>query len=143
MPEFFWSVCNLVWLQVLVTDVWKPDQLLAMAQNSDIVLNCVGPYRYTGENVVAACASAGTDYLDVTGEPGPAWHIIPSREITAYAISPGICACANDVGPLCPPCNFPRLCGSGLPHDKSIPMQNSWRGLKCDSTRRPEATSAL
>ena len=48
----------------------KPDQLLSLAHNSDIILNCVGPYRFTGENVVAACVSAGTDYLDVSGEPG-------------------------------------------------------------------------
>lgn len=35
-----------------------------------LVLNCVGPYRYWGQPVVAACVEAGTDYLDVCGEPG-------------------------------------------------------------------------
>ena len=33
-----------------------------------LVLNCVGPFRLYGEPVVAACAAAGTDYLDVTGD---------------------------------------------------------------------------
>lgn len=34
------------------------------------VLSCVGPYRYYGHPVVRACVEAGTDYLDVCGEPG-------------------------------------------------------------------------
>jgi short subunit dehydrogenase-like uncharacterized protein len=33
------------------------------------MLNCVGPYRFFGEQVVKACVEAGTDYLDITGEP--------------------------------------------------------------------------
>ena len=57
-------------VQVVVTDVRKPDQLLALACRCNLILNCVGPYRHSGENVVAACVTAGTDYLDVSGEPG-------------------------------------------------------------------------
>lgn len=41
-----------------------------MAQTTKVVLNCVGPYRLYGEPVVQACVVAGTDYLDVCGEPG-------------------------------------------------------------------------
>ncbi|CAA6657453.1 unnamed protein product [Spirodela intermedia] len=33
------------------------------------MLNCVGPFRLYGEPVVAACVEAGTDYLDISGEP--------------------------------------------------------------------------
>jgi short subunit dehydrogenase-like uncharacterized protein len=33
------------------------------------LINCVGPYRIYGEDVVAACIESETDYLDVTGEP--------------------------------------------------------------------------
>ena len=57
-------------LQIVVTDVRKPDQLLALACRCNLILNCVGPYRHSGEDVVAACVTAGTDYLDVSGEPG-------------------------------------------------------------------------
>eukprot|EP01023_Acetabularia_acetabulum_P048958 TRINITY_DN5198_c0_g1_i5.p1 TRINITY_DN5198_c0_g1~~TRINITY_DN5198_c0_g1_i5.p1 ORF type:complete len:414 (-),score=54.90 TRINITY_DN5198_c0_g1_i5:864-2105(-) len=43
--------------------------VLEMCQKCNIVLNCVGPYRYTGEVVVKACIQAKTNYLDVCGEP--------------------------------------------------------------------------
>lgn len=35
----------------------------------DAVLNCAGPFVDTSGPLVAACLEAGTDYLDVTGEP--------------------------------------------------------------------------
>lgn len=35
-----------------------------------MLINTVGPFRYWGEPVVRACVEAGTDYLDVCGEPG-------------------------------------------------------------------------
>lgn len=56
--------------QVFVVDVKKQDQLLSAAKQCRVLLNCVGPYRYSGEDVVKACIAAGTDYLDVSGEPG-------------------------------------------------------------------------
>ena len=34
-----------------------------------MVITTVGPYIQYGEPVVAACAAAGTDYVDLTGEP--------------------------------------------------------------------------
>lgn len=34
-----------------------------------MVINAVGPYINYGEPVVAACAAAGTDYVDLCGEP--------------------------------------------------------------------------
>ena len=35
-----------------------------------VLINTVGPFRRYGRPVVAACVEAGTDYLDVCGEPG-------------------------------------------------------------------------
>ncbi|TFK52962.1 hypothetical protein OE88DRAFT_1656672 [Heliocybe sulcata] len=46
-----------------------PQALIDMAKAAKIVLNCVGPYRFTGEKVVLACLEANTDYLDLCGEP--------------------------------------------------------------------------
>ena len=40
-----------------------------MAAASRVVVSTVGPYLQHGEPLVAACAAAGTDYLDLTGEP--------------------------------------------------------------------------
>jgi short subunit dehydrogenase-like uncharacterized protein len=34
-----------------------------------VVLNTVGPFAQYGEPVVSACVQAGTDYVDITGEP--------------------------------------------------------------------------
>ena len=40
-----------------------------LAECAKVIINCVGPYRHYGEAVVKACAAAGTDYVDITGEP--------------------------------------------------------------------------
>lgn len=51
-------------------DCSKPASLLAVACRTQVLINCVGPYRHYGEPVVQACIATGTDYLDVCGEPG-------------------------------------------------------------------------
>jgi short subunit dehydrogenase-like uncharacterized protein len=43
--------------------------LRAMAESTKVVISTVGPYINYGEPLVAACAAAGTDYVDLTGEP--------------------------------------------------------------------------
>jgi short subunit dehydrogenase-like uncharacterized protein len=53
---------------LIVADVDKPGSLKDMASRSRLVLNAVGPYTRYGLPVVAACANAGTDYIDLTGE---------------------------------------------------------------------------
>lgn len=40
-----------------------------MCEHAKIVMNCVGPYRFTGEEIVKQCLAAGTHHLDVSGEP--------------------------------------------------------------------------
>lgn len=54
---------------VLVADVGDSDSLRRVAEASKVVLTTVGPYIRYGEPLVAACAEAGTDYGDLTGEP--------------------------------------------------------------------------
>jgi short subunit dehydrogenase-like uncharacterized protein len=56
-------------LPLLQADVDDPDSLRSMAEASRVVISTVGPYIRYGEPVVAACAAAGTDYVDLTGEP--------------------------------------------------------------------------
>ena len=41
----------------------------ALAESTRVVITTVGPYILYGEPLVAACAAAGTDYVDLTGEP--------------------------------------------------------------------------
>ncbi|SEE06235.1 Uncharacterized conserved protein [Streptomyces sp. 2231.1] len=54
---------------VLRADVDEPASLRALAEHARVVATTVGPYVLHGEELVAACADAGTDYLDLTGEP--------------------------------------------------------------------------
>jgi short subunit dehydrogenase-like uncharacterized protein len=56
-------------VQVLEADVDDQVSLRRMAEVSRVVVTTVGPYIRYGESVVAACAEAGTDYVDLTGEP--------------------------------------------------------------------------
>lgn len=46
-----------------------PASLEALATSSKVVASTVGPFLQWGEPLVAACAAAGTDYADITGEP--------------------------------------------------------------------------
>ncbi|GGO17371.1 saccharopine dehydrogenase family protein [Micromonospora parathelypteridis] len=55
-------------LPLLTADVTDADSLRAVAKSARVVASTVGPYIHNGERLVAACARAGTDYLDITGE---------------------------------------------------------------------------
>ncbi|MDQ6775403.1 MAG: saccharopine dehydrogenase NADP-binding domain-containing protein [Actinomycetota bacterium] len=50
-------------------DVEDAASLRAVAESARVVISTVGPYILYGEPLVAACAAAGTDYVDLTGEP--------------------------------------------------------------------------
>ncbi|MFF8926274.1 saccharopine dehydrogenase family protein [Streptomyces longwoodensis] len=54
---------------VLRADVADADSLRSLAGQARVVATTVGPYVLHGEDLVAACADFGTDYLDLTGEP--------------------------------------------------------------------------
>ncbi|GHA27415.1 saccharopine dehydrogenase [Streptomyces tauricus] len=56
-------------LPVLRADVTDPGSLRELAEHARVVATTVGPYVAYGEELVAACADAGTDYLDLCGEP--------------------------------------------------------------------------
>ena len=55
-------------LGVLRADVMDAESIQALAEAARVVISTVGPYLLYGEPVVAACAAAGTDYVDLTGE---------------------------------------------------------------------------
>ncbi|WP_329558719.1 saccharopine dehydrogenase NADP-binding domain-containing protein [Streptomyces uncialis] len=46
-----------------------PGSLRELARHARVVATTVGPYLTLGQELVAACADEGTDYLDLTGEP--------------------------------------------------------------------------
>ncbi|MER7985979.1 saccharopine dehydrogenase NADP-binding domain-containing protein [Streptomyces noursei] len=55
-------------LPLLRADSADPGSLRALAAATRVLATTVGPYLLHGEPLVAACAEAGTDYLDLTGE---------------------------------------------------------------------------
>ena len=54
---------------LIAADASQPSTLNAMAASTRVVISTVGPYMRYGVPLVAACAAAGTDYADLTGEP--------------------------------------------------------------------------
>ncbi|MBT2492023.1 saccharopine dehydrogenase NADP-binding domain-containing protein [Streptomyces sp. ISL-96] len=56
-------------LPILHADAADPASLRELAARTRVVATTVGPYVRYGEALVAACADAGTDYADLTGEP--------------------------------------------------------------------------
>jgi short subunit dehydrogenase-like uncharacterized protein len=56
-------------LPLLHAEIADPASLESVARSTKVVITTVGPYINYGEPLVAACAAAGTDYVDLTGEP--------------------------------------------------------------------------
>ncbi|MEH0110908.1 saccharopine dehydrogenase NADP-binding domain-containing protein [Tersicoccus sp. MR15.9] len=53
---------------IIVVDAGAEAGLRAMAERTRVVVTTVGPYATHGLPLVRACAEAGTDYADLTGE---------------------------------------------------------------------------
>ncbi|GAA5147030.1 saccharopine dehydrogenase NADP-binding domain-containing protein [Nocardioides marinquilinus] len=56
-------------LELVVVDSGDQAALAGVVARARVVVTTVGPYRELGGPLVAACAEAGTDYVDLTGEP--------------------------------------------------------------------------
>lgn len=56
-------------LPLLHADSTDDASLRELAESTRVIVTTVGPYALYGEPLVAACAAAGTDYADLTGEP--------------------------------------------------------------------------
>lgn len=54
---------------IVLADVKEQATLVEMCFQAKVLLNCVGPYRFFGEQVVKACIDAGCHYVDISGEP--------------------------------------------------------------------------
>lgn len=72
-------------VEVIVADVDDAVALEAMASRAKVVINCCGPYRHWGEQVVKACIAGGAHHVDVSGEPQVC-----------------VCVCLWEHKPICP-----------------------------------------
>ena len=70
---------------LVVADASDPDQLKAMVGRAKAIITTVGPYQLYGSDLVAACAAAGTDYLDLSGEPNWMRKMIDAHDAAAKA----------------------------------------------------------
>ena len=72
-------------LPLLAADATSPDALAELVGSTRALITTVGPYQRHGEDLVKACAQAGTDYLDLCGEPVWMARMIPILERPARA----------------------------------------------------------
>ena len=61
---------------LLVVNSEDKNSLDSMTAQAKCVLTTVGPYQLYGSDLVTSCAEAGTDYVDLTGEPGWMYEMI-------------------------------------------------------------------
>ena len=54
---------------LVVADSANLGSLKSMATRTKVVLTTVGPYQLYGTALLSACVDAGTDYVDLSGEP--------------------------------------------------------------------------
>ena len=70
---------------LVVTDTSNPASLQTLMDQTRLVLTTVGPYQLYGNELVAACAQAGVDYVDLCGEPAWMRRMIDAHEAQAKA----------------------------------------------------------
>jgi short subunit dehydrogenase-like uncharacterized protein len=51
-----------------IFDVNDTESTIANIKDSQVVLHCAGPFKFTAKPMMEACMSAGVHYLDITGE---------------------------------------------------------------------------
>ncbi|GAA6151907.1 saccharopine dehydrogenase family protein [Pseudoteredinibacter isoporae] len=72
-------------IPMLVADASNPESIQALASRAQVVLTTVGPYQLYGNDLVKACAEAGTDYVDLCGEPAWMHEMIGAHQEAAKA----------------------------------------------------------
>ena len=56
-------------IPIIIADINDEKSLKSMTMQTKVVVNCCGPYRFFGEQVVKACIETSTNHVDVSGEP--------------------------------------------------------------------------
>lgn len=82
-------------IDVLVVDVEDDDRVAEVVADTCTVITTIGPYIHHGEPLVRACAEAGTDYVDLTGEPEFVDRMLARYDATARASGARIVNCCG------------------------------------------------
>jgi len=70
---------------LIVADAGDVASLKSMVAQAKCVISTVGPYQIYGNELIAACVEAGTDYVDLCGEPIWMRQMIDKHEAAAKA----------------------------------------------------------
>ncbi|GAB2653281.1 saccharopine dehydrogenase NADP-binding domain-containing protein [Gordonia jinhuaensis] len=85
---------------LLIADADAPSTLDELVARTQVVCTTVGPYLRYGEPLVAAAATAGTDYVDLTGEvPFVRWSIDKFDEVAQASGARIVHSCGFDSEP--------------------------------------------
>lgn len=79
----------------LLADTGDASSLKALAESTRVVITTVGPFIRYGELLFAACAEAGTDYVDSTGEPAFVRRMIERYDARARATGAIMISCCG------------------------------------------------
>jgi short subunit dehydrogenase-like uncharacterized protein len=82
-------------IATIVADTSNRAEMDALVAQTKVVLTTVGPYAKYGSELVAACAAAGTDYCDLTGEAPWIQKMIDAHQAEAEASGARIVPCCG------------------------------------------------
>lgn len=89
---------------IIEADSADASALNAMCARARVILTTAGPYQQYGTELLATCASSGTDYLDLNGEPLWAAKMIQTHQESAQksgariVLSAGFDSIPSDLG---------------------------------------------
>ncbi|NVJ97529.1 MAG: saccharopine dehydrogenase NADP-binding domain-containing protein [Alphaproteobacteria bacterium] len=86
---------TVVGLPVIVADAADEEALTGMVKGTRVVISTVGPYALYGSLLVKLCATLGTDYVDLTGEPQWIRRMIDAHEEDALRSGARIVHCCG------------------------------------------------
>jgi len=95
-------------IELIVADTQDPVSIKSMVSRTKVLVTTVGPYQiHGGSTVVEACAEAGTDYVDLCGEPTWIRQMIDAHLKSAQSsgarlvFSCGFDSVPSDLGVMC------------------------------------------
>jgi short subunit dehydrogenase-like uncharacterized protein len=82
-------------VEIIVADAADEGALRAMCARTNVVMSTVGPYALYGDVLVHVCATTGTHYCDLTGEPQWIRKMQPRHEADAIKSGARIVHCCG------------------------------------------------
>ncbi|MBC7750131.1 MAG: saccharopine dehydrogenase NADP-binding domain-containing protein [Candidatus Saccharibacteria bacterium] len=82
-------------LPILLANADDESSLLALCQQTRVIVSTVGPYSLYGSPLVKVCAESGTDYCDLTGEAPWIGKMLAAHEETAKRTGARIVNCSG------------------------------------------------